>query len=298
MPKKTAVKSDPYMLDPTEDGTKFENQHMKVGSGGVFCPKRNFKSPCAVCDVVQRLFNSGRESDKDIARQKMAKCNFYLNVVFPSEPDKLHLMEIGKKAGNQILEGISKKGWKDIAHPKAGGGREMQASKSKDGAYNTYTITPSLEKADWDIPQSVIDSMYDLRNIIDILKAGEAEIFKISSMAMDETINFRICPRMIYDDGAGNVMSVVWRHWGGVTQAEVEGIDEINLDIPDFNGESETTESKESAMPWKNEDDTGNPVEAKRSECFGDADCFEEGHADCTSCDDYKDCKRTIKRGK
>ena len=100
MPKK-----DPYLIDP-QDYVEYENKKLKNQNLGVFCPKRNFKEPCKVCDIVQKLFNTGREEDEEIARQKMAKCNFYLNVVFPEDPAKVQLLEIGKKAGSQIIEGI------------------------------------------------------------------------------------------------------------------------------------------------------------------------------------------------
>jgi len=275
---------DPYLLD-SQEYTEYENKKLKNTGSGVFCPKRNFKQPCKVCDIVQKLFNTGSKSNEDIARQKMAKCNFYLNVVFPEKQNEVKLLEIGKKAGSQIIEGIKQKGWKDIAHPAAGKGRLMQITKSKDGEFNQYTATPDLEKADWDVSKEVLDSRYNLNNIVDILKEGEVEIFKISSIKQDDTLSFRILPPVSNGEDKGYIMAVVWRHWGGVTQAEVEGDADIDLSMPDLDTEKSTLFEPEQE---ESSEKKGKP------DCFGLNSCYEEGHPDCVSCSSYKECAREI----
>ena len=214
----------------------------------------------------------------------MAKCNFYLNVVFPEDPAKVQLLEIGKKAGSQIIEGIKQKGWKDIAHPGANKGRLMQITKSKDGDYNQYTATPDLEKADWSVPKEAIDARYDLNNVIDVLKSGEVEIFKISSIKQDETLSFRILPPVPSDEGKSYIMAIVWRHWGGVTEDEILGNVDIDLTLP-----SAKEDSVESMLDFGTEE-----VKDKKPDCFGLDSCFEEGHPDCISCSEYKACRREV----
>jgi len=289
------AQKDPWMLDPDEHKKIVEEN--KGGSTGVICPKRNISigGKCEACNMVQKLFADGSKESRELAFLKMAKSNYYANVVFPENPNKSFILEMGKKAGNTILDNVFSGKWKDIAHPMKGKGRELEILKKKgDAGFNTYEVSPNLEKADWDIPQETIESQPNLDNIIELLATGSHEIFKASTLKMDETLKFRVLPP--WDNGAGNkrVITVVWRHWGGVTQEEVDGT--VEMDLSTSGIERDTTpvdKSHSSLIDLPKEEMT---VESTGKEaCFGNTNCFETDDEDCLVCKNFKECKREVK---
>jgi len=279
------AKRDPFLLD--EEEAKKQEKEFSGKSEGLICPKRHNLGPCAVCDEVRRLWNTGNKKDEELARQKGAKVNYYLNVVFPDNPDKVVLLEIGKKAGDAIIYGIAHEGWVDIAHPTKGKGREMKITKRKgDGGYNTYSATPDLEKADWSIGKEALENLHNLDNILELVKTEE--IFKVSSIKMDETLRFRICPPWNMEEGNKKIMVPVWRHWG-VTQAEIDGTSKM-----DFGEESDDVEPPWEEEPEKSEESEPEKKEGKRPACFGDGDCWDENDDECTSCKWFKKCAKVV----
>jgi len=279
---------DPYLLDPNE-ATKMKDEN-KGSTKGVLCPKRNLNigGTCKVCETVQQLFNTGDKKDQELAYQKMAKCNFYLNVVFPSDPNKSIILELGKKAGNVILDKVEEGKWTDIAHPLKGKGRELEIKKKKgDLGYNTYDVSPSLEKADYAVGKDALENRANLDNIIELL--GTEEIFKISQLKLDETLTFRLLPP--WDNGQGNkrFLAYVYRHWG-VTQEEIDGTIPVNL------AHSEPEEESVPDNPFQ-ESESSIPPESKKEPCFGDKRFFDSEDEDCLSCSSFKACGKAVMRG-
>jgi hypothetical protein len=293
------AKQDPYMIDKkAQEEVKNE---ARMSSLGIFCPKRNrsIGGRCAVCEQVSVLFNTGDPGDKAIASQKMAKANYYFNVVFPAEPEKIVLLEIGKKAGDIILDGTIDKGWTDIAHPKAGLGREMLITKKNSGGFNYYEPSPNLQNADWDVSNDVLNNLPNLDNIIQILKDNPSNLFKISSLKQGETLRFRILPP--WDNGAGNkrIATIVWRHWGGVTQEEVDGIVAMDTTLPD-NKAADIEKAKEEKPPWEEakpeaKPEPEKPEASKQNEpCFGNPNLYDPEADDCKGCRQFKECGRLV----
>jgi hypothetical protein len=296
------AKQDPYMLD-TKAQAEIQNE-TKLASQGVLCPKRNrsINKPCAVCDAVSVLFNTGDKQDKEVAYLKMAKANYYFNVVFPSDPSKIVLLEMGKKAGSIILDGITLQGWVDIAHPKAKLGREMLITKKISDKRNSYHPAPVLQNADWDVPDEVLQNIPNLDNILEILEAKPDNLYKISQLKVDETLRFRILPP--WDNGNGNkrIAAVVWRHWGGVTQEEVDGLVAVNTTMPEEKDPAEA--KKEEKPPWeepseaKPEPSPEVPKEGSKDKpdvpCLGNANLFDSEDPECKKCWQYKKCGRLV----
>jgi hypothetical protein len=281
--------TDPYLLD--KDEAKKMKEEAKVRSVGVFCPKRNKQigKRCFVCEKLQPLWNFPEKSkEREIAKNKSVKANFYLQVVFPSNPNELVILELGKKAGSDILDGIEDQGWTDIAHPVKGKGREMKITKKKGELdYHTYKVSPILEKADWSIPDSILGNLYNLDNILDLLIDPNTKIFKVTSLKLDESLTFRICPPWNADSGNRRIMTVVWRHWGGITQDEVDGITEVSLDLPEE--KEEKKEDTTQHLPWKS------GVDINKPRCFGNSDFYEEDSDLCKKCQSFKECKAALK---
>jgi hypothetical protein len=311
MAKKDPYMKDPYMIDTDEQ--KKTKDEAKMSSQGIFCPKRNksIGGKCAVCEQVSVLFNTGDPTDKEVAYQKMAKANWYFNVIFPSEPDKVVLLEMGKKAGDAILDGVIDKGWTDIAHPKANFGREMLITKKNNGNFNYYEVSPNLQNADWDVPKEVLGNIPNLDDIIPTLKENPDNLYKVSSLKQGETLRFRILPP--WDNGAGNkrIAAITFRHWGGVTQEEVDGIVAMDTSLPDSN--KDTDKATEEKPPWeedskatekpenkeaekpKKEDDVNEGSSSKPDEpCLGNADLFDPDDEDCKKCWQFKKCGRLV----
>ena len=302
------VKADEYMLDADEHGKVLEESRGR--SKGIICPKMNLSigGTCAVCDKSKQLRGLAKSAGEDkngpynnMAYDIQAKANFFVNIVFPSSPEQIILLEMGKKAGNQILEGIKKLGWTDIAHPKKGVGREMICSKGSDSGYNTYNMSINPNKAEWDVPKAALDGRYNLDTIIDIVEKGEVEVFKISSLKMDEVLRFRVLPPWDNGDGNRRVMIPLWRHWG-VNQDQIDGKSEVNLTTP----EEPVAGGDDGVVSWEGETtdaapDTGVVTEGgdtAQEACFGMESCYAEDSDECKACKDLKGCMRTIMKAK
>lgn len=83
------------------------------GDGSWFienCPTTLENRPCPVCKENNKLWNSGIESDKDIARQRKRKLSFISNVLIledsahPENNGKVFLFKYGKKIHDKIGE--------------------------------------------------------------------------------------------------------------------------------------------------------------------------------------------------
>ncbi len=299
-------KRDPYMLSSEE--AKKQAREQELVSNGIICPKRNLSigGRCYVCDALAKIFQTTTKGSPKwkLAAKKAAKAAYFLNVVFPENPEKVVLLQIGKDAGNVIIHNNEKDKWLDIAHPKAGKGREMEITKTIGGDnYPKYSISPMLEHADWDIPEEVLNNLYNLdeENLIKIIQEGTVDIYKVSKMKADETMSFRICPPWRngkLGDKNRRIMTAVFRHWGGVTQEEVDGKEMLDLSVPEeieesglvTSDEPNVIEDKEFSMPELQE----KPKTRRR--CFGKEDLYDSEDQMCIECPDRKECVSEIKR--
>ena len=284
------VERDPYLLDVDE-----HNKLKKETRGGrkyVICPRLNpsIGGKCYVCEEVSRLYDSNDQEKIRIASEKRAKQTFYLNVVFPENPSKVVIMEVGKNIGNEIIDGINDELYRDIAHPKAKKGRLCRIKKVKgDSGYPKYMLNVLPDRPDWEVPKEALDNLFNLDDIISLLE--EEDIFRISSINYNDSLIFRICPP--WDNGKGNkrVIAYVFRHWG-VTQDEVDGKTPISgVD----NEQYDTTE-----LPWESqpgapaqEDKQASSPQKKKPMCFGLPRFFNASDDQCRACNEYAECKET-----
>lgn len=88
--------------------------HAFRGKGGWFienCPTA-IGQKCPVCEVNNELWNSGIESDKNIARDRKRKLNYISNILVVSDPanpqneGKVFLFKYGKKIFDKIQEAM------------------------------------------------------------------------------------------------------------------------------------------------------------------------------------------------
>jgi len=88
--------------------------HGFKGPGGWLidnCPTTLGKK-CPVCEANSALWNSGVESDKDIARNRKRKLSYYSNILVVSDPKnpenegKVFLYKFGKKIFDKIMETV------------------------------------------------------------------------------------------------------------------------------------------------------------------------------------------------
>lgn len=299
-------KRDPFLLEP--DDVKTIESGLKSSNGGIICPKMNklIGKPCKVCDSLQPLWQYPKGHPKrELAVQKKAKVNFYMNIVLPDNPAKSYILEIGKLAGNDIIAGIKQRGWTDIIHPKANMGRELQVTKSISDGRNKYSVSPKLEKADYDIPDSVLENLPNLDNIIDMIRNDELNddnFIRVSSLKHDDTLVFRMCPPAKNSTVFARVpIAYVFRHWGGVTQAEVDGKDSVNLSLPEENIGDDSAPEPESDGLWESSSETAKGIENthtssnEREPCFGQPEFFDSKDEDCRACQDFKECKKACR---
>lgn len=287
--KNEVVERDPFMV--SADDIKDARSSMKGGSSGEFCPMRNkllIGGRCHACDSLKKLWNYPKESKEwKLAVSKSAKLNFFFCIVDPTRKDQWLILEVGKNVGNELLDGIEK-GWKDVFHPKAGKGRELVISKSQSSGFNKYTLTPNLDKADWDVPQSVLNSYPNLDNILDMITGGKliegVNYMRISSLKQGESFKFRLLP--FKPDAKIFKLGVAWvyRHFGGVTSDEINGVVPVDLS---------TIEE-----PFQKDENGGSPEQpakkSSREKCFGQARFYEPDDELCQKCKDFDDCGKTV----
>jgi len=307
-------KDDPFLI--TDDDIKGTKSEVAKGSSGVLCPKLNksLEGSCAVCDYISANIYSkypGKQNQEHSARKwagnKKGKLNWFMNVVFPENPDKSFVAEVGAKGGSMIIEGMEKKGWKDICHPHKNKGRMMLCTKSKVDGYPFYSMSPELEKADWAIPDEVWKDLPDLKDVVGMIERGELNdenFVKFSAiMKMDETLKFRICPPKTLegDDRRWWIASVV-RHWG-VTQAQIDGDAPISWeegDVDDENKPDVVGKPDEMELPDEKVDAPDEEVKDKKEEkpkCFGMAKFYEDDDEDCMKCTWFKKCGKKVLKG-
>ena len=298
------MKTDPWKVSPN-DVEKLQ-QESKGRSKGVICLDRNssIKKPCPPCNAIRPLWNFPEGSPEyKIALAKKATINWYLNVILPFNKEKAVVLEVGKKLGDSVMEGIKdpEKDWSDISNPKAGKGLIMKIKKKKgDLGYPAYEIFPANERADWDIPQAVLDNLTDLSqgNLIKMLSNDELNndnYLNISSLKIDETIVVRICPNWDWKNGGKWPLNYLYRHWGGVTQDEMDGKVPVDLRMPDKQKVTSQTVSQLDDVPFDMPTDNAPTPQVETDEvCLGREDLFEDTDESCMSCRQYKPCKKLV----
>uniref|UniRef100_A0A6M3LEE4 Uncharacterized protein n=1 Tax=viral metagenome TaxID=1070528 RepID=A0A6M3LEE4_9ZZZZ len=279
---------DPYELSADEH-SKIKDD-MKLSSGGVVCPKYMYNKPCKVCDYIRPLWGKYPKGSKErnIFSQRAAKASFFANVVFKTKPSVAMILEIGKRVGDRIIDNINdpEKLWgRWIVHPKAGVGREMTLKKNIKDGYPNYEIDPALDRADWDVPKEALDNVYNLDNILDMIKNGElgdSNHFRVSSLKEGESVNVRFLPPW---EGSKVILKPVFRHWG-VTQEEVDGTApfSISFDVED---------KKDSGGAVWNETNLSMPKSTGKK-CFGQAEFFNMKDEECFKCPVSVECSKAV----
>lgn len=304
------VERDPYAL--TQEETKKIKDEDKVGTGGILCPKRNvsLEGTCYACKTLQKVYAAHVRGDKmwQLANRKNSKAGYFICAVLKENPSKAVLLELFMTAGNAIVDKVEAGEWTDISILQNGKGRDVRISKVKDSTsgYNKYPVEAMLEKADWSVDESVIDTLPHFGNklkgaqeaLIDIIKNGTFPILKISSLKIDTSITFRVVRR------PGEAWYVpLYRHWGNVTQAEVDGEVELDMEIM----ERPFSEEDKKDLPWENNDKSDDKPKEKLGEsqpqpdlnkdkqknpaCFGMENFFDINDPRCKeNCFAYTEC--------
>lgn len=310
MSKKNEV--DPFVI--TDDEIKDAQSAVSFGSSGKICPKRNksIDKPCKVCDYIQTQIYAMKYGENHPARKwakdKRAKLTWFLNVVLPENPDKAIFLEVGEKAGNQIISGMKEDGWTDIVHPHKGKGRELKISKKKAKGENwpTYTVNAVLKKADWEVPEEVWKSVPDLRNMIEILETTEMteeNYMHIKSLKNGGSLVFRMLPPAEVEVGEKKcVIAPVFRHWG-VTDGQISGEDSLNWDT----GKKDASEKVDAASDdgdldldfQKEETLKEAPKEEKSNRepppCYEQVEFFDKtDEKNCVPCPWFKPCGKSV----
>ena len=311
MAKKEDVKNDPWELSQG-DAEQMKNMTKGSGSAGVFCPKRNVSigGPCNVCNTLQPMwdFPEGTKERK-LASKKKATVSYFLNVILSGDRTKSIVLEIGKKAGDYIIDAIydPDKNWKMIAHPVANKGFYTKIKKRKgDMGFNTYD-TFRGDPCDWEVSKEVLGNMTQLsqENLIRMISAGELvegeNFMRISSLKMDETITFRVLPPWNYKDGGKAILTPVFRHYG-VSQAEVDGTVPMNTSLDDGEETHQPAEhgkKVDNDPPWTVDESkkTTEQVSGTKQPCFGAIEpmvFYDSEDEDCKKCVDKVECIKMV----
>jgi hypothetical protein len=117
-------------------------------------------------------------------------------------------------------------------------------------------------------------------------KLNSENYLNISSLELGKTLSFRILPSWNWKSGDTRFANFVARHWGGVTEAEVNGTVKVNLDI-------EPKEESDDGLPFTPDKQ---PAKSGTKKCFGTEDCYDDTSQDCIKCPDSRECHKEILR--
>jgi len=302
--------NDLYDLDSAK--AKEIEDSSKAKSAGVICPRNNksIGGRCMVCEALQPLWRypDGTE-EKDVARRKKATLSYFMNVVMPSAKEKPIIMCMGRKIANYLIDSVKdpNMGFRKMAHPEEGQGFWLVIKKSKSDGAGRFPVYNAVkgDTCDWTVAQEVLDKRADLsqENLIKMLKNNELNsdnFYNISELKFDESIKVRVLPPWNLSDETKQdyrwFCMMVWRHWGGVTEAEVNGETPVDLTLPQTNGKNGDMPTTKAETPAKEE-----PVKEKSDEkppCFGMPHFHDPEDDDCKECSYFDKCAVKIERDK
>lgn len=317
----TQKTNDPYAITPEEIAK--QNAQFSSRDFGLICPKHHKNSICHVCNYISANIPYNKYPDGHPAtlwkNERRAKANWFANVVFPENPNKSFIIQLGQKVGDDIRFKCEKEQWGLwIANPAQGKGREINISKYKDRKWNAYSAGASLEPASYDIPQEVLDNLPNLDNIVDMIESGELtddNFFNISALKEDETRTLRFCPASKDSSKKFVFMVPVRRHWK-VTQGQIDGTEIIPSRVWEL-GEEETqyqenevwkpsttakgqetpTTATESPAPVTPPVQTNSkPAGAER--CWGTPELFDLDEEECQNCNHKDSCGKEVSNKK
>ena len=124
--------------------------------------------------------------------------------------------------------------------------------------------------------------------IIELIKGGKlnsTNYLNVSSLEIGQTLPFRILPSWNWKSGDTRFANFVARHWGGVTEAEVNGTVKVNIAV-------EESPHERSDLPFTPDAPTERSTGKKK--CLGNVDCFDESSDDCKVCSDFKECHKEV----
>jgi hypothetical protein len=187
----------------------------------LYCPKKNKKGECPLCEVEKGLMDSGKKEDKDIASQYRAR-KFYIVKGIDRDleddgPKFWRFRHNFKKQGifDKIISVFSLKG--DITHPEKG--RDLILMLGKDDGYTKVTSIvhedqgllsedPDTLKA-WVEDESTWEDVYAQKpfDYLDIIARGEIPYWDkdlekfITKTEWEEKNNNGVSVETINDDG-------------------------------------------------------------------------------------------------
>lgn len=299
------TEKDPYAL--TQEEAKRMKEEDKFGMGGIICPKRNvaIRKTCNVCNRLQKVYAAHVKGDKmwNLANKKNSKPGYFICAVLKENPSKAVMIELFKKAGNIFMDKAEAGEWDDISILQAGKGRDVRVSKHKDDSsgYNVYPVEIMPDKADWSVEQEAIDSLPHFGDnlkqaqevLMKILEEDSFPILRVSSLKIDSSVSFRIARR------PGEFWIVpLYRHWGNVTQEEVDGKVEMDLELMD---QPFQERKDDDVPPWEKQkpevkEELGEPQQEKKDEtkknpaCFGMENFFDMNDTRCKECYAFSSC--------
>lgn len=296
---------NPWEVDVTEIDKQISEN--KASSGGVICPQRNatIRQKCGVCQYILTQVYSKKYPENhpasNWAREKKAKSSIFFNAVLDSDRTKAIILRLGSGAGQDIINGIKNEGWVDLLNPKNGKGRLLKISKvkNKSDKYPKYTVTPQLEKADWEMGENIWKNLpnLDQENLINMIENNgftDDNYFDISSLNIGDSLVVRLCPPWgTGSQGESNrrFCEFVWRHWG-VSKDQVDGKESLNW--REQEQKEENKDQPTEAPPWEDKTDSSTST-SQRRQCFGDVKYYEESDKACIKCPDYVECGNTVK---
>lgn len=108
------------------------------------CLKKQFNQPCPACEVVERLFKSNDEAEKQQAYDWRAKARYFSNMLSLDKNDgKVYIFAFGVGIEQDVIEIMGSEdgfGKGDITHPETGYTVRITKTVPKDKMQTSYSV--------------------------------------------------------------------------------------------------------------------------------------------------------------
>lgn len=195
------------------------------------CPTTS-KKPCKLCDLCKEILWHKDKYSPDLverARDINRKDKFYANIILPTNPSEVVVFEYGIVIGSKLvtMEMDDTSDLKGFMNPNQGRNMYIIKYPNPNKQKTKYDVEPRI--AVTSLPDmSVLNRMYDLDNILQLMKEGKVQPLYQSKLGDGKT-EMRFLPSWLGPKFA-NVFQVRLRFHYRVSTEELEAIERGEFD--------------------------------------------------------------------
>lgn len=235
--------TDPYALDMNAGKKGLSELSGSSGSLGIPCPNKNWGKPCKACEAALAAYDA--QNDK-LGTKLYPKKQPFMNIELIKERGVIRTLTLPVEATKTFFENVYGTGaWGNVIHPV--NGLPLILSKSKDGEYIKYQLTPKIAATDAEKKLSSVKMIKEapvLETIVETLRDNPESLNLFNhrrDLNTGDSILFKVIPNPT--NPSQQPIHIGYFHFG-VTQAQVDGDAPINVNALSNAGDSNATGNK------------------------------------------------------